>query len=148
MAHFAELDDSNVVIRVIVIDNNETKNANGVEKENIGAAYCEKHFGGRWVQTSYNGKFRKRYAGSGFTYDAERDAFIPPKVYNSWVLDEETLEWAPPIPQPEDANLLDMTKPTKIYDWNEATTSWVLTTEISVEQREADLEEYRRNQNN
>lgn len=76
MAHFAELDENNVVLRVIVVDNKDTADANGVEKEHIGRAFCERILGGRWVQTSYNGKFRGKYAGIGDTYDEVQDRFM------------------------------------------------------------------------
>lgn len=78
MAHFAELDNNNIVKQVIVIHNNELLD-NGVEFEAKGIAFCQSLFGGQWVQTSYNGNIRKNYAGIGFTYDEIRDAFIPPK---------------------------------------------------------------------
>jgi hypothetical protein len=116
MAHFAELDANNVVLRVIVVGNKDTADANGVEKEHIGAAFCERLFGGTWKQTSYNGNKRKNYAGIGFTYDASRDAFIPPKPFNSWVLVESTCRWEAPVPMPTDG---------KRYSWDESTTSWV-----------------------
>ncbi|MFT4261430.1 MAG: hypothetical protein ACMXX9_03285 [Candidatus Woesearchaeota archaeon] len=80
MAHFAELDENNVVLRVIVVDNKNCCDKKGEEQEEIGRAFCEKLFnGGRWVQTSYNANFRKRYAGIGYIYDEEVDEFIPPK---------------------------------------------------------------------
>jgi hypothetical protein len=85
MAHFAKIEDG-VVTQVIVVDNKDCADANGVEKEHIGAAFCERLFSGTWKQTSYNETFRKNYAGIGYSFDAERDAFIPPKPYNSWVL--------------------------------------------------------------
>lgn len=116
MAHFAQLDENNVVTQVIVVGNKDTSDANGVEKEHIGAAFCEKLLGGTWKQTSYNGNMRKNYAGIGFTYDADRDAFIPPKPFNSWVLNEDTCLWDPPAAMPNDG---------KAYTWNEDTTSWV-----------------------
>jgi hypothetical protein len=122
MAHFAELDANNVVLRVIVVGNKDTADANGVEKEHIGAAFCERLFGGTWKQTSYNGNKRKNYAGIGYTYDAGRDAFIPPKPYNSWVLNESTCQWEAPVPMPADAGTGE---PPKMYSWDEATTSWV-----------------------
>jgi hypothetical protein len=78
MAHFAELDSNNVVLRVIVVDNKDTSDANGVEKEYIGAAFCERVLGGTWKQTSYNGNFRGKYAGIGDTYDAANDVFVAP----------------------------------------------------------------------
>ena len=116
MAHFAQLDENNVVLQVIVIDNKDTADANGVEKEHIGAAFCEKLFGGTWKQTSYNGSIRKNYAGIGYTYNESIDAFVPPKPYASWVLNETTCRWEAPTPMPTDEG--------KIYTWNESTTSW------------------------
>ena len=116
MAHFAELDANNVVLRVIVVGNADTSDANGVEKEYIGAAFCERLFGGIWKQTSYNGNMRKRYAGIGFTYNAELDAFVAPKPYASWVLNNTTADWEAPVAMPSDG---------KQYNWDEATTSWV-----------------------
>jgi len=96
MSHFAKLDENNVVIQVIVVDNKDTADANGVEKEYIGAAFCERLLGGTWKQTSYNGNFRKNYAGLGYTYDAARDAFIPPKPSDDATLDEATCQWIVP----------------------------------------------------
>jgi hypothetical protein len=116
MAHFAQLDANNVVTQVIVVDNKDTADAAGVEKEHIGAAFCERLLGGTWKQTSYNANFRKNYAGIGYTYDADRDAFIPPKPFASWVINNETCVWEAPVAQPTDG---------KIYVWDEPTTSWV-----------------------
>jgi hypothetical protein len=96
LAHYAKLDENNVVIQVIVVDNKDTADANGVEKEYIGAAFCERLLGGTWKQTSYNGNFRKNYAGLGYTYDAARDAFIPPKPSDDATLDEATCQWIVP----------------------------------------------------
>ena len=93
MAHFAKIDENNVVTQVIVVDNKDTADASGVEKEHIGAAFCERLLGGTWKQTSYNGNKRKNYAGIGYTFDAARDAFIPPKPSDDAVLDEETCQW-------------------------------------------------------
>jgi hypothetical protein len=109
MSHFAELDENNVVIRVIVGDNN---------KPNEGLDWIQSRLGGRWVQTSYNGSFRVRFAGEGYTYDQERDAFIEPKPFDSWVLNEETLTWQPPIPFPEGDQL---------YTWDENSQNWLIT---------------------
>lgn len=117
MAHFAELDDNNVVLRVIVVDTKDNSTADGVEKESIGQAFCERLFGGRWLQTSYNNNIRKRYAGIGYTYDAALDAFITPKPYPSWSLDPATADWVAPVPMPTDVQR---------YVWNEATQSWDL----------------------
>ena len=115
MAHFAELDENNVVLRVIVVDTKDNSTADGIEKESIGQAFCESLFGGRWIQTSYNGNMRKRYAGIGYTYNEELDAFIPPQPFPSWTLDESTADWVAPIPMPTDG---------KMYSWNEANGSW------------------------
>lgn len=123
MAHFAKLDENNVVTQVVVVSNADTSDVNGVEKEYIGAAFCEKLFGGTWKQTSYNASFRKNYAGIGFTYNSSIDAFVPPKPYNSWVLNNDTAQWEAPVALPEDSGTGD---PPKIYSWNEETTSWVL----------------------
>lgn len=93
MAHFAELDENNIVKQVIVVHNNELLD-NGIESEDKGIAFCQSLFGGNWKQTSYNGNFRKNYAGIGFTWDEEIDAFIPPKPEEgSWILNEETCQW-------------------------------------------------------
>lgn len=118
MAHFAKLDENNVVTQVIVVANSDTADANGVEKEYIGSAFCERLFGGTWKQTSYNGSFRKNYAGIGYTYREDIDAFVPPQPFASWVLNDQA-QWQAPTPMPSDAS---MEKP---YAWNEATQSWV-----------------------
>lgn len=115
MAHFAKLDENNVVTQVIVVANSDTADANGVEKEYIGAAFCERLFGGTWKQTSYNGKIRKNYAGIGFTYRADIDAFVAPQPYPSWTLDDQA-RWQAPVSMPNDG---------KMYSWDEATQSWV-----------------------
>jgi hypothetical protein len=115
MAHFAKLDQNNVVTQVIVVSNKDTADATGVEKESIGVAFCERLFGGTWKQTSYNGKIRKNYAGVGFTYRADIDAFVPPKPFNSWTLNNDTAQWQAPTPMPTDG---------KMYSWDEATLSW------------------------
>jgi len=123
MAHFAELDSDNVVLRVVVIHNEDIKSSSGFESEELGIAFCQNLFGGgTWIQTSYTGKMRKNFAGAGFTYDTERDAFIPPKPedYPSWVLDESTLRWTFPVPEP--------TENRNLYRWDEPTVSWVLKT--------------------
>lgn len=128
MAHFAELDSNNVVIRVIVVSNDDCSDVNGVEKESIGIAHCEKHFGGRWVQTSYNANFRKNYAGIGHTYNAELDQFVPPKPDNvtNWVYNEQDAKWMYPLPYPEDmAFHPDQEKEgKKFYVWNAEANTW------------------------
>lgn len=115
MAHYCRLDENNIVTQVIVIDNKDTADANGVEKEYIGAAFCERLFGGTWKQTSYNGNIRKNYAGIGYTYNADIDAFVPPKPYASWTLDANA-QWQAPTAMPTDG---------KMYSWNEETQTWV-----------------------
>ena len=122
MAHFACLDTNNVVTQVIVVSNADTSTAQGEEKESIGIAFCERLLGGTWVKTSYNGNIRKNYAGIGYTYDKDRDAFIPPKPYASWVLDETTCRWDAPVAMPSDAGQGD---PPKFYVWDENTVNWV-----------------------
>lgn len=116
MAHFAELDQNNVVLRVIVVSNDELMD-NGVESEAKGIAFCKSLLGGEWVQTSYNGNFRKNFAGIGFTYDAQRNAFISPKPFNSWVFVEATCTWDAPVPYPQDG---------KTYVWDEPNVNWKL----------------------
>jgi hypothetical protein len=117
MAHFAELDNNDVVLRVIVVSNSDTSTPDGNEVESIGIAFCQRLFGGNWRQTSYNGNFRVRYAGIGYTYNSQLDAFIPPKPYPSWVLSPVTVDWEAPVPYPTDG---------KVYFWNEGTGSWAL----------------------
>ena len=100
MAHFAQLNDNNVVTQVIVVANEELL-FEGVENETQGVIFCRSLFGNdtKWVQTSYNGNIRKRYAGIGYTYDADKDAFIAPQPYASWVLDAD-FNWQPPVEMP------------------------------------------------
>ena len=116
MAHFAQLNDENLVTQVIVVANQDTADKDGVENEAIGIEFCTKLLGGRWVQTSYNANIRKNYAGIGYKYDATLDAFIPPQPFASWTLNEETAQWEAPTPYPDDG---------KRYSWDEETTSWV-----------------------
>ena len=116
MAHFAQLDESNVVTQVIVVHNDECCE-DGVEKEEVGVAFCQSLFGPEtvWKQTSYNASFRKNFAGIGFAYDPELNAFIPPKPYPSWALDEETCQWIAPVSMPDDG---------KVYTWDEEMQVW------------------------
>ena len=115
MAHFAELNENNEVLRVIVVANPVILDENGDEQESLGVAFCNELLGGTWKQTSYNSNMRKNFAGTGFTYDPDRDAFIPPQPFPSWTLVEATCQWEPPVPLPADENF---------YTWNEETTSW------------------------
>jgi hypothetical protein len=120
MAHFAQLNEENLVTQVIVVANQDTADQDGVENEAIGIEFCTNLLGGRWVQTSYNANIRKNYAGIGYKYDATLDAFIPPQPFASWTLNEETAQWEAPTPYPDDE---------KRYTWDEETTSWVEVTE-------------------
>jgi len=115
MSHFAKIDENNVVTQVVVVDNKDTADAFGVEKEHIGAAHLEKILGGTWKQTSYNGNMRKNYAGIGYTYRADIDAFVPPKPFASWLLNANA-QWEAPVAMPQDG---------KMYSWDEETTNWV-----------------------
>ena len=115
MAHFAKIEDG-VVTQVIVVSNADTASADGTEKEYIGQAFCERLFGGVWKQTSYNGNFRKNYAGIGYSFDETRNAFIPPKPFASWVLVEETCNWTAPVAMPTDE---------KMYSWSEDAQNWI-----------------------
>jgi hypothetical protein len=116
MAHFAQLNEENLVTQVIVVANQDTADQDGVESEAIGIAFCNNLLGGNWKQTSYNGKIRKNYAGVSYKYDATLDAFIPPQPYASWLLDEDKAQWKAPVDMPTDD---------KRYTWDEATTAWV-----------------------
>ena len=128
MAHFAKINSENVVVKVHLVNNSKLISKDGKELEINGIRHLDRHgtdSGFYWKQTSYNTSggvhklggtpFRKNYAGKGYTYDAEKDAFIPPKPYDSWVLNETTCLWEAPKPYPDDG---------KPYTWNEATISW------------------------
>ena len=119
MAHFAELDANNVVTRVIVVGNPDCLDENGQESEATGIAFCQSLFGAdsRWVQTSYNGNMRHKYAGIGDTYDEQRDAFIAPSPYPSWILNEQSLNWEAPVVMPDDG---------QTYVWDEPSGSWIV----------------------
>ena len=119
MAHFAQL-ENNVVKQVIVVSNQDILDDKGQESEEVGIKFCSNLLGGTWKQTSYNAKIRKNYAGVGYTYDEGRDAFIPPKPFESWLLDEDTCQWKAPVDMPTDG---------KRYTWVEETTSWNEVTE-------------------
>ena len=111
MAHYAFLDENNIVTEVIVgIDETEL-----IEGE-LPEVWYGKFRSQTCVRTSYNGNIRKNYAGIGYTYDEERDAFIPPKPFASWLLDEDTCQWEPPVAYPTDD---------KLYTWDEAEQDWV-----------------------
>ena len=129
MAHFAKINTDNIVINVVVINNNELL-IDGEENEQKGINFLNSlsNTNYNWKKTSYNTvggvhlndgtPFRKNFAGIGFTYDSGRDAFIPPKPYPSWTLNEDTCRWEAPVAKPEDSGN------GKYYEWNESTTSW------------------------
>lgn len=120
MAHFAEIDENNIVTRVLVVGDDQEDRGQEFLAEDLG-------LGGTWKKTSYNTQagvhlndgtpFRKNYAGIGYSYDVERDAFIPPKPYASWILNEDTCQWNAPVEMPVEAD--------KFFTWDEDTTSWV-----------------------
>ena len=119
MAYFAKLGTGNIVEQVISINNAVITDANGVEQEQLGVNFINKLYNTRdvWKQTSYNNNIRKNYAGIGYQYEQTRDAFIPPRIYNSWILNEDTCRWEAPVAYPQDDNK---------YKWNEQTLSWDL----------------------
>ncbi len=131
MAHFTELDENDIVLRVVVVSNNITiiPNPSSPEIEQRGINFCKGLYGKdtKWKQTSYNthrgshahGKSqnRKNYAGIGYKYDVTRNAFIPPAPYPSWVIDENTCVYEAPVPYPDDGNS---------YGWNEQMDNWVI----------------------
>ena len=116
MAHFAELDENNIVQRVIVVANEKISDEDGIENEEIGIFFCKKLYGAEtiWKQTSYNWSFRKQYAGVGYTYDVANDIFVRPQPFDSWTLDNN-FDWQPPVEKPDDGN---------DYVWNEETEQW------------------------
>ncbi len=127
MASFAKIGLNNKVIEVLSVHNDVLKDAGGIEQEVLGIDFLTKLTGWAvWKQTSYNTSggvhtldgtpLRKNHAGIGFTYDEDKDAFIPPQPFNSWTLNEDTCQWEAPVAYPDDG---------KMYEWNEETTSWV-----------------------
>lgn len=118
MSHFAKLDNNNIVIDVNVVSNEAINNLPFPESEPIGIQFLTEWSGGyaNWKQTSYNASFRKNYAGIGYTYNVELDAFISPQPYPSWTLNTNTAQWESPIPYPTDG---------KRYNWDESTLNWI-----------------------
>lgn len=112
MAHFAKLGDGNIVTEVVVVSNDVATD------ENAGINFLHDLYGDHivWKQTSYNSNIRKNFAGIGFTYNEELDAFVPPQPFQSWTLNTTTCQWEAPVSHPNDGN---------IYNWNEVTRSWV-----------------------
>ena len=119
MAYFAKLGTGNIVENVISINNSVITDANGVEQEQLGVDFINKLYNTRdvWKQTSYNNNIRKNFAGIGYQYDQTRDAFIPKKTFNSWILNENTCQWEAPVAYPTDGGK---------YTWNETNLTWDL----------------------
>jgi len=127
MAHFAQINENNIVVQVIVVDTKDTSTADGVEKESIGEAFCERLLGGTWKKTSYNTlankhtgggtPLRGNYAGIGYTYDPTNDVFYSPQPFPSWSISAATdWTWEAPTPMPADG---------KLYAWDENTKTWL-----------------------
>jgi hypothetical protein len=122
MAYFAKLNSNNIVENVISINNAVITDANGVEQEQLGIDFINQLYNTNdvWKKTSYNNNIRKNYAGIGYQYDSQRDAFIAPKPYNSWILNETTCLWEAPVAYPVDSNVNNR------YKWNEEILNWEL----------------------
>ena len=121
MAHFAELDSNNVVLRVIVVGDSDCLDSNGDESEAVGIAFCKSIFGAttNWAQTSYNGRIRGSYCGPGYTYDAAENKFYSPRPFASWTLNKSNGQWSAPVAKPNN-------NPDNVYRWDESSRSWVL----------------------
>jgi hypothetical protein len=125
MAHFAKIDENNLVQQVIVVSNEDCGNYEFPESEIIGQTFINSiGLAGNWKQTSYNNNFRKNYAGIGYSFDESRNAFIPIKVYASWILNEDNCQWKPPVEIPND---------NKSYVWNEETINWIEIVETPID---------------
>ena len=117
MAHFAELDSDNIVLRVVRVENSVILKADNTESELKGKQFLNSLLGSsKWVQTSLSASFRKNFAGIGYSYDSTRDAFIPPKPYASWILNETTCIWEAPVAHPTDGTACD---------WDEENQQWI-----------------------
>jgi hypothetical protein len=118
MAHFAQVDKDWIVQQVVVVNNSILLNEQGIECDWLGEQFCQSLYGAstKWIQTSYNGNRYKNFAGIGYTFDPQRNAFIPPKPYRSWILNEESCQWEPPLPRPSGEGL---------YAWSEDVGSWI-----------------------
>jgi hypothetical protein len=135
LAHFAQVDENNQVIQVIVVSNEDIKDVNGIESEEIGIGFCKKILGSNtnWIQTSYNSNFRVRYAGIGYSYNESLNAFVPPKPYDSWILNNDAVDWQSPIGLPPKLTEEQIASKS-FYKWEEEsyqvdnTTGWILVT--------------------
>jgi hypothetical protein len=128
MAHFAQLDQFNTVIKVEIVNNNILLDNNGNESEENGIKYLKSIYGEetKWIQTSYNNNIRCRYAGPGMSYNTEHDVFLYPKPFPLWVLNLETYLWEPPVTEPELTE--EQLESGSYYEWNEETQEWELKT--------------------
>jgi len=128
MAHYAQIDENNIVVQVIVVGDSDCHDANGVEQESIGEEFCTRIFGGVWKKTSYNTvsgthlkgdvALRGNYAAIGYVYDADHDVFYPPKPFPSWTISAPNWQWQAPVPRPISG------PENELYSWNEETKSW------------------------
>jgi len=120
MAHFAELNANNIVLRVIVVSNDDCLDSSGNESEEVGIAFCKNLFGSdtNWIQTSYNGRIRGSYAGIGNTYDPTEDKFYSPQPFPSWTLTKGNGLWSAPVVKPNNS-------PDEAYRWDESSRSWI-----------------------
>ena len=125
MAYFAKLGIGNIVEKIISISNSIITDNNGIEQEQLGIDFINKLYNTRdaWKQTSYNNNIRKNYAGIGYNYDQVRDAFIPPKPFNSWILNEDTCIWNAPVAMPTTE-----LEENQYYSWNESIINWEIKT--------------------
>jgi hypothetical protein len=141
MAHYAQIDENNIVTQVIVVANEDIQDANGVEVEEIGIAFCKKLLGAEtnWKQTSYNNNIRVRYAGIGYSYNAKLDAFVPPQPFASWTLNKKTADWVSPLGAAPELTEEEV-EARSFYRWDEEahqednTTGWVLETSPAPEE--------------
>ena len=141
MAHFAQLDENNIVTQVIVVGNDDCTDANGNEVESIGIAFCQKLLGAEtnWKQTSYNNNIRVRYAGIGYSYNAKLDAFVPPQPFAFWTLNNKTADWVSPLGAAPELTEEEV-EARSFYRWDEEahqednTTGWVLETSPAPEE--------------
>jgi hypothetical protein len=118
MAHFAQLNENWVVQQVIAVDDSILLNQQGLECDWLGEQFCQSLYGPytKWIQTSYNGSKYKNFAGIGYTFDPYRNAFIPPKPYPSWILNEKSCQWEAPVQYPIGGGL---------YGWDEKSGAWL-----------------------
>ena len=135
MAHFAQIDENNIVQQVIVVSNDDCLDFDGSESK-LGIPFCKNLIGAdtNWVRTSYNGNIRSRYASIGDKYDSTNDVFLSPPPFPSWVLNTSTWDWDAPVALPDDAGIDDADNPTESvrYDWDEDSTSWTNRTVIDL----------------